>query len=175
MRHEPRRSESVKRFAPHILSAFAVFSAILCASTIGLWLRSYHVADACYFDRPNSRTSIGSARGQLFLDRTSLEPESAGPHFVHFEFSRTPGYHRVPLTPSGPATNLLPPSWRWAGFAFASSSNYRFTAWDARVPFWFVTLLSAIAPAAWAWRYHRRRRAAVRGFDVQVMPGKSTR
>ena len=54
-------------------------------------------------------------------------------------------------------------------FSFASTSWALFTMWNVGVPLWFVTLVTAIPPLAWAWR-HRKTRAAPRGFDVQVNP-----
>jgi hypothetical protein len=156
----------MKALARRMFTGFALPCAILCVAAIALWVRSYWFIDDWDWNHQRySQTSLGCARGHLFLAHATISSLAADSHQVYF--LRGPGYHRTPFTAGGDTSNVLAPRWHGAGFSFASTSFYAFGFWEARIPLWFVTLITAIPPATWAWRY-RKGRAPPRGFDVQL-------
>jgi hypothetical protein len=169
----------LRRIAFNFLSAVL---AALCAATIVLWVRSYHVADLASCGDVRFIAS-GNVPPSWFEDQWELHGSSAGDGwlYAHFALERaeirknpkdireSAGFwhccgHDQPSTEMG---NYLPGQW-WHGFVLwlECGTPTKFRGLDFRVisgwsiwigaPAWFVAPLLAILPLLWLRTFAKR-------------------
>ena len=160
------------RSLPRILLGAAwVMSLVLTLAAVGLWVRSYRVADAWGWSAEKRADQCGIALGRLRLDRTALAEEggSWNANFTHISYRPEidPPNRRLPATP------------RNLGFAAehtVMAGNYE--SWLIMVPFWFICLALASGGVLFrrlarrALRRERRRKGlcAQCGYDLHATP-----
>ena len=154
----------LRRLAGVIFNVLAALSLVLCVAAAALWVRSYYATDTLRWSDPRPpagwrRTPAWqcwmSGAGQVLYLRV-VPADPAAPEFGH-----EPLRH---VTDPPPRASVAEGQWvvrefrGAAGFQYGAGSGlgYRGRAWA--VPLWFVVLVLALPPAAWAVRFVRRRR-----------------
>lgn len=181
------------------INGLTVLSLVLCVGTVALWVRSYWVQDAfstvrggmqsggryhrvmyrgcsvqginvLQIDVHDDSPPFGdlSYREDVRMALRSITWSHVSPH--HFSFNYNPDWRGMPLP------------YR-LGFRFShrindDSPSIGYT--EARVPDWFLALLTSILPLAFAVTYRRRTRAlrlaAVQcvkcGYDLRATPDR---
>jgi hypothetical protein len=136
-------------------SIAVVISALLCITAVGLWLWSYMPTNL----------HVASNRGALVLARVYANDAA-------WEIYTTKsGYGVIEMTQFGDVYQ------HFLGFAYVSGVNGYVGEFQAlAIPYWFIVLLTAIAPVT-VWR--RRRRQLRRrqtgqcpgcGYDLRATP-----
>ena len=178
-----------------LLNLLTALSLLLCAAACVLWVRSMRVRDDIYLNgdhrnvdgsHTNRMTRIMSSRGGLWVERRQATAATvrrargdvgASDAHGHFRWDQ----FRPALYPLGESS--LQPWWENAGFsAYAQRLGYANGHMAGIIlPYWSLTLVTGIAPAAWgagAVRRcrHRRRREAGRcplcGYDLRATPSR---
>ncbi len=166
-----------------IANSVAVFFAVLSLATVGLWIRSYWIADEVCATRYREY-SIASESGFL---RIAV---------------RIDGYEDFGVWPGGPRCSTFPISEEWYFSArrwdppppsFMSPARWtpgrmyrggsmgmeRYSDWSAcNGPHCVIALCFAVPPGVMVWRGRRRRRLAAAGccrncgYDLRATPGR---
>src|SRR5436305_10171467 len=138
-------------------------SAVLCAATCVLWVRSYSVQDAVEWRRVDGYRALRSAPGHIVLAMVLADWSHQ-----HREFYGLT-YERQPPTPAadelfamyalsiGPRDSFV--HWTWGGFAWWRWAGSTSSIARLVLPFWFVAAASALAPLWWSmsrWYVPRR-------------------
>jgi hypothetical protein len=175
----------MKRFRRWLLYMIAAMSLLLCMASLALWARSYWYVDELTIDRPGSRMYyyFVSYPSELFLQfaRCDKPNDPAGPGVTLYTDGLGPAGFPVGVSeivgPSCPT--IMGFDWYWDQWP---ESNVR--PLTMKVPFWAVSLLLAISPAAAGWKAKRaiaRSRAARRiaagcciqcGYDLRATPDR---
>jgi hypothetical protein len=162
-----------------LLNLVTALSLLLCVALCVLWARSYWRRDSIVYNAPGELSAISSNHSSVYFERNTGWPW--GP-------VRGKNWQWRSDTPAVGSTWDSDVSRRVVRFRFL-----RF-AWAAHdppaeayrlrmliVPYWSLTLLTAILPAIWfraAWRRRvRRRRDAgglcpACGYDLRATPGR---
>jgi hypothetical protein len=141
------------RIVRNTFNAIAAFSLLLCTATAALWVRSHCAVDLVWIlprqanQQHSTRWvySFASQPGRVSFARTIWRAQWSSERFTH-----------VVYVPAIPAPG--------ADFNLVRTAN-RF---EVTVPDWLALSLALILPATWVLLRHvRRRRSAIRGFDVE--------
>ena len=135
----------------------AAFSLLLCAATLGLWVRSYYVMDdLCWSPRFSNASAIELnifRGGMTYWNLDYLD----GPYYPALLYQSVavrelswPGLASV--YPGGRFRR-----WSWAGFEWIQLIGGT-RNWSIRAPFWIFVLATSIFPLLWFWRRRRHRR-----------------
>ena len=181
MRHGYTRGNRDKHMKRRWFNIMAVFSLLLCAATVGLWVRSYSVIDRVECNAGwNSSTdwriediSIGSSEGHFeFIVSYSprhIIPLSAEPfHITHSQW---------PSGLFGPPGRV---AWNGCGFyqytvrygmiragGFSIRSPDDTLVVHDGVPYWFIMAAFAGLPGWWIYRRRSRRGIMIKGHCVR--------
>jgi hypothetical protein len=160
-----------------LFSLASIASAVLCVGVCGLWVRSYFATDTLRWADPPLWQAWVCGHGRVLYLR-ALAPDPERP-----DFRREPLWHQAepPVQDVARAQWLVRRFDGLGGFAYGTGSDvsYRGRAWV--LPLWFPAVLCALAPAAWAVRRRRDRRARRRvaanlcpacGYDLRATPGR---
>jgi 4-amino-4-deoxy-L-arabinose transferase-like glycosyltransferase len=129
VRHDPRRSDGVKRIGRYILHALTALSLLLCLAISGLWLRGYWIADSMARVTENGWLAGDgtvsdsqfvlhlhmwtSARGALQFRNFRTEMDGPMTWIFSTPFDRKPalsvGWHRSSADAAATAANLTTP------------------------------------------------------------------
>jgi hypothetical protein len=168
----------MRRLLHILLSAAALLSLLLCVASMALWVRSYWTCDGIHGFHPTKRVryAVACSRGRVACQTD--EPKDlqlfTGPY--------QPGKTTYDLTP--------PPDQEWEngwgvplevsrtfmGFTYMRATRLGVISTRMCViPLWFVTLVTALAPTAYALRArtHRRRAKGLCpkcGYDLRATP-----
>jgi hypothetical protein len=167
-----------------IFNIAAVFSMLLFAALLTLWIRSYEHEEGIamvWFDTPPNAPSAGEyfvivegdtlyvAKGGLWLTWMGSGPQSSG-------WSRRlnrPGFYSHPVpAPQNPlhSSNIDEGPWT-LGFACGRVDYPSFSGQPAeyrvRSPLWFPTLLTLTMPMLWLHCRRKCRRLRLSGFCVK--------
>lgn len=152
-----------------------VWSALLCAGTVAVWVVSCHVRVFGGWAKPLDRTTDIGLEWEL-VDVSDGRMRLDVARSVGYQHDRVlhPGF--IGGTFGLPASNWTPVS--PGVFADHGFGVERGSAWEradglTRLslfgPCWFVVLVTAVPPAAWATAAVRRRRVKrSRGFEVRL-------
>lgn len=163
-------------------------SAILCAATLALWVRTYYVVDDVWYSpRKGVSFTAVTRRASILLicsvltGRTSnafSDSLDRGPGHSLSSRPRPPGPDVSPYTPEGSPALL-----QWLGFDYLARDQARpaFGTTSFRrviLPLWFPTLMTALAPALAILRRIRRSRGTRDGlctgcgYDLRATPDR---
>lgn len=181
---------------PRLLAVSAVCSLLLLFAAVALWVRSYFVDDLLYklITEPSSahtmssRTiNLGSCNGGVFYSNgvDTFKSPAPKPRVVErgWQTMDSEGY-------PGRSTGLSDAQFNFGGFVFLSRdyqwpvrgldserARIHSTSFSWVVPYWAITLITAL-PAAWftsRWRREARRRSRLRhglcprcGYDLRA-------
>jgi hypothetical protein len=129
---------------------------LLCVDTVALWVRSCYIGDEIGYFGGGFRIASNAGRTHFGV--------------LHTPSARTPFLALRHFRPDDSLTflrlNVL-------GFSFAQSPSGHWT--DCTVPFWFVTVVTALPFMYWVVR--RRRacqpgRCPTCGYDLRATPGR---
>jgi hypothetical protein len=200
-RHAPppvREGEGMMRRLFTLLSALSL---LLCVGACVMWVRSYWVADEWVGQSGNWSFQAGSTRGALF--RSSVGPRPSSPPQAPgvSGYTRTPAYsvrrgRSLPGDPGmrhqggalgfwwfvsdgGTSVQAPPPNPSLPGGVSYGPANFA-PIRQYFVPYWSVTLLLAVLPAAWIangrryWqqRLRSRGRCIHCGYDLRATPDR---
>jgi hypothetical protein len=162
-----------------LLNLLTVMSLLLCVVVVALWVRSYFrydiVALAAY---SGHSTEFFAARGRaVFFHFNSYDDD--GPP-TEWTYAAWPAGSPMARRMDAEFSDLGPHWWTRLGFAavFTDSHPYYKRLRVVSVPLWFIALVSAAPPLAYA---ALRRRAKTRrlaslclrcGYDLRATPGK---
>jgi hypothetical protein len=171
----------VKRILRILWTTVALISALICAASIGVWVRSYWAGDHFYISRERgsgdnpwgTNYNFNSSRGELQIDFNGVRNSATGNH--HRWISRRPP-RELPLglSPGDPLIKRL-------GFTPWQHGDYRpGEAWQywMSAPTWSVTVLSALIPAVWIIQRRRSRLRSAKGhcrscgYDLRATPNR---
>src|SRR5215213_9788300 len=71
----PRYDPPVRKLRRIVFISLSAVSLILCLATVGLWVRSYWVADTFSFSRPKWSAFMQSGGGQFRFEHLRAMPE----------------------------------------------------------------------------------------------------
>ena len=160
-----------------LLNLLTALSLLLCAGSVGLWVRSYRVADRLSYAQPdaaNARWSGGSA----FTTRGLVGVTWGVVEFTAAEYARqwiasTPtAAQRWSHTASPPYSyyqGAAPSLWRGLGLGLTSGDGGRSHVEVVRhhstvtCPLALPAVVGAVVPAVWLARRHKARRHMGRG------------
>ena len=120
----------MKRLPRIIFNALTMLSMLLCMVTVGLWVRSYRVADGVMLISSPPKAIVWSQRGRAILF------ESYSKNFSTVRYSNCPASVSLGFDSEVNSTVYF---WRLWGFTASGSNGASFIA----VPYWFFTVLSA--------------------------------
>jgi hypothetical protein len=158
----------VRRLPRILLNATTVLSLVLCAVAVAAWARSYRYSDGYSVQHGNThQAGVATGRGLLLLVRVTARPWGKGT----FTLTRPAGWSTRPVdevmyTDLGPG---------FLGFRWRSVGVGPMTLRAFAIPLWFVCALTAVMPAAWAFRRRRARRRDANacrrcGYDLRATP-----
>lgn len=191
-----------RRLARALFTLCSAVSLLLCAAMVVGWVRSYRHTDAVRGEGPvvPGRTQWGgtasSSRGAIEVEcwarrnpravaapasglTYTRSPASAAATAAHQSYVRSLGgtqllglvYARREMNPSAGGR-----PGRRGGAPTAAQ-----VVWNVVAPYWAITLVTALLPAAWLAAARRRRRARQRrrrrlcqvcGYDLRASPGR---
>ena len=194
----PDEAESMKRLVRYTLNTLAALSLLMCVATVVLWVRSYSVQDSfsgihgeMIGDDAYHRVSYEghSVQGVNVLQihaadyRKPFGGEQMFKEDVDSGFTKVSWRHVSPRQFSfnyNPDVRNRPLLYR-LGFRFSHSMidaspspGYS----EARIPDWFLAVITAILPAIFLWRVYRNRReiraglCASCGYDLRATPDR---
>jgi hypothetical protein len=153
-----------------LFTIFSALSAISCAATALLWVRSYWISDAYGF---SDRFAVWSDRGSIVVCREHPERD----RFHLFSGSYERGYHREPLDDPDEFFNprrVARKGWN-VGVAHIETFPIRGTTGPIFtflvIKFWPVLVLAGVLPVTWLLRMKRRRRRADRRASAGTQSG----
>jgi hypothetical protein len=174
MRPGARAGQQPMKRNSRMLSTLAIFALLPLATAVGIWVRSYRMADAWGWSWETGAVQAGVASGRLRVGRILLLDGShyAPPSFAHARYR--PGVD--------PPAIRLPATLGNGGFAYEHTSRPGgFDSVVLLLPFWFLTAAAAIPPAALLAALRGRRRRIERerrhlcptcGYDLRATPGR---
>jgi hypothetical protein len=201
MRHTST-GDNMKRFGRLLLHSSTVLSLLLCVATVALWVRSHrrwdeyvrtteYVWEADPTKESDEFTSwLGSTAGYAYVGRLHAR--------THFWDGLPPGTHkRREWNVDAPGSRTLIDlyGWQWAGHPNGSGdlpplwsvAGIRYTAvgpdasqgmYELRVPFAWLTAMTALLPcwrlARWRMRSRRARQGGCPtcGYDLRATPNR---
>ena len=153
-----------------VFATLAILSALLCLGCVAGWIFGYF--RETYFDLLSRRDSGGTwhtyylyaQRGRVCAteihDPTGALSPSGNTRRFHMRFGPA---DPIRLHENAGFLSRI-------GFYYKQSSNWR----GIMVPYWFLTLLTAVLPALWVWKRRRWRilsgHCAVCGYDLRATP-----
>jgi len=146
--------------------AFAMFCATTLLVASVFWVRSYFVADGvALWIQPCWRASLTTERGRIVITWQYYPPEYPATHGISWSMEQN-------------QPSLYGPPWRIWNFGFGvMRPNADVEQTDLFIPFWFVCVLLAAAPAVPVRGLHRlkeRGRDVCKfcGYDLRASPTK---
>jgi len=138
-----------------LLNITTVLSLLLLLAAVGLWVDSYWSIRTVWFLGPSKELVAQSADGNCYFE---LEAYSNHWNVMHIDFGKT----ELILDDS---TNLQQSGnldWDAIGFGIGSWKGRNFggpmSNYGIMVPLWFLTLIFAILPAIWLFKWNKRRK-----------------
>src|SRR3954463_15329066 len=155
-----------------------LMSLLLCVAAVGLWMRSYYVADWLQYARARPAADcIQVAAGRAATGRgqvsTSLTLQRFEPQSDHFGF----GWRWETDDPVHPETRRWPParcSWGF-GYDHAADSFGLYRSWVVCLPLWVPGAVFALLPSARLYRRFRRHTPGlcpICGYDLRATPDR---
>ena len=169
------------RIARAVRRSLMALSLLLCVASAGLWVRSYFRLDlytkgtATASDGMSHWTAMASLRGVISYSHAAQRPRS--PHnggYVVGTWFESRGYQGGPDL----LFDLRPNGHHFLGFGYVQPAPFSSFGFKAAVPYWFIALLFAIAPAIDIYvRVRRHRRIAHDlcpncGYDLRATPDR---
>jgi hypothetical protein len=159
----------MKRVAMNVAVAA---SAVLCLTTVGLWVRSYPRYDMLVHGGGQVQETLTSLGGRIqYFRRSGFSRAESSWHFV----SRAGGAGwMIDSDPQRTWYHRLGFDFRYR--RFVASTGAPGTDVIVMLPYWFVVLLSGVLPAIWLWK--RWRRGATQGlcpgcgYDMRATPDR---
>jgi hypothetical protein len=168
----------MKKVVRFIAFAFVFVSLIGLVTSMAIWWRSYQLFTSCDWSSPSVSWASGACDGRVFFTRIWQDKDSE-PFGVGFETVRLP---KKSVDKWIVEWLFHPPVWNRFGLRYYQSSQYKYfefdfhehpkqkiiDKWAITAPCWSISILMAILPLMWGWRYTMRRirnRANGRGFD----------
>lgn len=163
-----------------IFFLFSALSLLLCVTTCVLWARSHHTSDRLRKSFGTERLfQIQSYRGVLIIERDWLVPDSEiASSFQRVQWDSEPFPQELGYEENGDGMNSI--FWRkagWSGFGFDRQPFEEGVVHAVVIPFWFIALMSGLAPAKLVIGWIRRRsprpgHCSSCGYDLRATPGK---
>ena len=176
----------MKRLRRIIFNAMTVLSLLLCVATVGLWVRSYR-----HRERVGVRWSDERSLGHSNIHLTWESSRLGIHHAYRHSFDRKTFDDVLKLNErwdfgENEYAELL--DWRSSvrnrhGFGFMRESGTITTGspdigWSFMVPFWFPSLIWAVAPLHWLYRRRLTHRLSGKtlcqscGYDLRATPDR---
>jgi hypothetical protein len=169
----------VRRLLPILRNVSLLLSLLLYVVTMGMWLRSYWVSDTLLWWHPTRPILYSAACSRGRIAYQSDEPRN--PQLIARLYQPGPtAYHVVPV-PSDDWEAGWGVSFEsrhtFIGFAYLRATRFgQISTQMCVLPLWFVALLTALPPVAYALRARSRRRvmgACLRcGYDLRATPDR---
>ena len=175
-----------------LLNVLTALSLLLCAAAAAMWVRGYFVSDRFFwhaFEDDGDRTYwryhlVLSGRGGVGLNR--LVQSGSRPGYRESILSHPMPTFRSTLPAAYPMFNVgVGDQPVWGGFKYGRFTTRdprrprpRADGWQVVVPYWAITAVTAVAPAAWTWHWRRRRRhhraglCPACGYYLRATPGR---
>jgi hypothetical protein len=153
----------------HLFNTLSALSLVLCLGFVGLWIRSCCVWDSlsyCTIKEQGppivtANYTIASERGAIDCElwQVKQHPMETLADFASWPLGQVKRHTSTPRE--------VPP-FRWFRFAHARPNNLgpkkTLDIYQVRIPSWFPCLLTAIPPALWLRRTHRKYKRAKSGL-----------
>jgi hypothetical protein len=167
----------MRRVLRILTSAATLLSLVLCAATMAAWVRSYQAKDYVWWSLANPRLqlSVVTSRGRMFA---AVITPPVGEDTL--EFPGVGWAHSEPVSDDWVAEGSQGTFVNRFGFAVEYLQYVRGEQRSVACPYSFITLLTAIPPAARlsGWR-RRARRLRMRpslcrhcGYDCRATPAR---
>lgn len=161
-------------FRRRLFAGVSVLALILCLAMVGLWVRSYWVADAFSYSQSQWSVFMESGGGQFRFEHVQAMPERDYVGYSGFSHStdRADGPIRLGQRMPGSRSHFD----RW-GFWIVTGERWGDYHYSAFVPAWFVLMLLLSAPAYWLLgprrqlkRWRKLGRCERCGYDLRASP-----
>jgi hypothetical protein len=163
----------MRRLLRILLNAATVLSLVLCAATMGAWVRSYQARDiVSWVTNPRMVLQIDTYRGGLIAEIFTRSGDVI-PFEGEVAWNR---YTPMSYADAGPTDTFF----NRFGFGSEYSGNGEQTARDLACPYWFIMVLTAILPGARLAGWRRRARGLRMrpglcrhcGYDCRATPDR---
>ena len=146
----------MKRLRRITFNALTALSLVLCLATAGVWVRSHWIVDSLQWYRGDHYTRVWHSNPAAIANRGTLTVGVVGTSNPSHAFL---WQQRIAFKPDA---EDAPDERIWCGFGYSRErlSNWRghgqYSMTFVSLPFWFATLLTAAAPAAWLRGKYKR-------------------
>ena len=132
----------------YIFNTLTVVSVVLLLTTVGLWVLSTKNLDTySWLTAYNSRFTMSNVGGTINLHSFTVNDQYTQNDWF-FGNNIIDGHSRY-------APGIGFGSWGW--FSFHRQSDIGRQTWNVVIPHWFLTLIFAILPTIWLFKWNKRR------------------